>query len=176
MQRQGSKGLVAVYPGPEEARRGLDALEAAGIEGSHIALSGNEVARAAAKGNTTDRDAGVLKGVVSRTVIWGLAGVVGGGLVGLLLGLAFFGFTGTIAAVLSGALAGGSFSAVMGGMSRLDMSEDWELAHERDGKTVLRLYAESDEEVRVAERALRGTEPVRVIDLTEAQQNSRRSA
>lgn len=154
--------VVAVYPSMDRAREGMDALEAAGVEGASISLQGEGAARAAARGDTSERDRRAVGKVGKRAMTFAIAGTVLGAVIGLTLGLGFLGTAGTIAATIAGAVAIGGLGAVWGGLSRLDMSEDWELTHEGNGGAMLRLEARSDHDLRAGLDALRKTDPARI--------------
>ena len=175
MPNEDMRTVVAVYPDLEHARKGVHALEAAGIDGANIHLEGGSADAAQRQGDTGDRDAGVVKGVASRAGRFGLIGALAGGLVGFLAGLPFFGPLGLIASAVGAAGAIGAFSAFVGGMSKLSMSEDWDVAHEGGGgEARLRLETASDEEAAAGMKVLRGTDPVRVVDLTKEEEPARR--
>lgn len=170
------KAIVAVYPDLERAREGVNALEAAGIEAANIHLEGGEAEAAAREGDTGERDARVVKSVSSRAVRFAAIGAVLGAVVGLLLGLTVFDGFGLIGSALAGAASIGGLAAFVGGMSKLSMSEDWELTHETQegGRPHLRLETTSDDELLAGIQVLRGTDPVRVIDLTKRERHTRR--
>ena len=156
------KTVTALYPTMDRAREGMDALEAAGVEGASISVGGRGAARAAVKGDTSERDRRAVGNVGKRAMAFGLAGTALGALIGLGLGLAFLGTAGTMAATIGGAVAMGGLGVVWGGLSRLDMAEDWELTQERNGQAVIRLEARTDDELRTGLEALRKTRPQRL--------------
>src|SRR5688572_23908902 len=111
-----------------EARKALDALEAAGIDAAEISLLGPAAEEAAEHADTRERDAG-MAGRVGKRATGALAGGATGGLAGFLAGLVAFAIPGVgpvigggvWAATIGGAVAGGSVGGVIGGYSAVDM-------------------------------------------------------
>lgn len=98
--------LRAAYPNMERARRAIDSLERAGVDGGSIHLAGSPAAEAATDVDTRAPDAQVTRLVGKRTGIAALAGSLVGGLAGLLLGLALSTDAGLWAATIGGVVVG----------------------------------------------------------------------
>lgn len=94
--RQGfaQHNLTAAFPGMEEARDALDALEAAGVESSKISLLGPRAEEAAEETDTRGRDLEVTKDVGKKVAAGAAAGSAVGGAAGFLAGLAAFAIPG----------------------------------------------------------------------------------
>lgn len=155
--------LRAAYPNMERARRAIDALERAGVDGGHIALAGDTAEEAATDTDTRVPDERVTRRVGKRAIIGALAGAVVGTVVGLLLGVALSG--GALwGAVMGGFLVGGTVGGILGGVSSLDMSEAWELTQHpaRGGPVHVSVHSEDPDELARAEEALLGESPISI--------------
>src|ERR687887_814172 len=164
--------VIAVFPGMEEARKAIDALERGGIESAEISLLGPAAEEAAEHTDTRDRDAGVADRVGTRAVVGAAAGGATGGLAGFLAGLAAFAIpgvgpvvgAGVWAATIGGVVAGGSVGGVIGGYSAVDMNEAYELTYEsvRAGRVLVGVHSEDQGNVDKGEGILRKLDPLSV--------------
>jgi isoaspartyl peptidase/L-asparaginase-like protein (Ntn-hydrolase superfamily) len=164
--------VVAVLPGMPEARKALDALEAAGIDAAEISLLGPAAEEAAEQTDTRERDAGVAGRVGKRATVGAVAGGATGGLAGFLAGLAAFAIpgvgpvigAGVWAATIGGAVAGGSVGGVIGGYSAVDMNEAYELTYEsvRAGRVLVGVHSEDSAHVDRGEQVLRKLDPLSI--------------
>jgi hypothetical protein len=156
--------LRAAFPSMERARRAIDSLERAGVDGGHIHLAGRPAAEAAVDTDTRGPDARVTRLVTKRTARMAVAGSLVGGVGGVLLGFGLSGDAGLWAGAIGGVVAGGAVGGVIGAYSSVDMSPAWELTqHPVDGGLVyVTVQADSPDEVQRAEEALKGEEPVRL--------------
>jgi hypothetical protein len=164
--------VVAVFPGMQQAREAIDALERGGIEAAEVSLLGPAAEEAAEHLDTRDRDAGMAERVGSRATVGAVAGGATGGLAGFLAGLAAFAIpgvgpvlgAGVWAATIGGAVAGGSVGGVIGGYSAVDMNEAYELTYEsvRAGRVVVGVHSEDPAHVQKGEEILRKLDPLGV--------------
>jgi hypothetical protein len=172
--RQGfaQHNLTAAFPGMEEARAALDALERAGIESSRISLLGPRAEEAAEETDTRSRDLDLTKDVGKKVAAGAAAGSAVGGAAGFLAGLAAFAIpgvgpvlgAGVWAATIGGAAAGASVGGVVAGVGSIDVSEAWELTyqHVREGRVVVGVHSDDADEVGKAAEALQKLEPLSV--------------
>jgi hypothetical protein len=170
--RQGfaEHNVTAAFPGMDEARAGLSALERAGIESSKISLLGPRAEEAAEEADTRTRDFEATKDVGKRVAVGAAAGSAVGGAAGFLAGLAAFAIpgvgpvigAGVWAATIGGAVAGGSVGGVVAGVGSIDVSEAWELTYQsvREGRVVVGVHSDDPEEVERAAEALHDLEPL----------------
>jgi hypothetical protein len=157
--------LRAAYPNMERARRAIDALERAGVDGGQIALAGDTAQEAATDTDTRVPDEKVTRRVGKRAVVGALAGAVVGTVVGLLLGAALSGGGGALwAAAMGGFLVGGTVGGILGGVSSLDMSEAWELTQHpaRSGPVHVSVHSDDPDELARAKEALLGESPISI--------------
>jgi hypothetical protein len=164
--------VIAVFPGMDEARQAIDALESGGIESAETSLLGPAAEEAAEQTDTRDRDAGVAGRVGTRAAVGAAAGGATGGLAGFLAGLAAFAIpgvgpvvgAGVWAATIGGAVAGGSIGGVIGGYSAVDMNEAYELTYEsvRAGRVLVGVHSEDESHVDKGEKILRKLDPLSV--------------
>jgi outer membrane lipoprotein SlyB len=153
--------VVVIYSELSRAREAVAHLERAGIEARDISVVPKEAEEVE---DTSLRDARIVGTVSKRVVRIGAIAAVGGGLLGFLLGLAFFSGAGIWMAVVAGAIAGSLFGGFLGGMAGLSMSDDWELTFESlqgSGAAVV-LGTNDPQEVEKAFEALSETSPLRV--------------
>ncbi len=170
--RQGfaAHNVTAAFPGMEAARRAISALEAAGIESSHISLIGPRAEEAAAETDTRQRDLDMAKDIGKKVMAGAAAGTTVGGTIGFLAGLAAFAVpgvgpvlgAGVWAATAAGGVAGGAVGGVVTGVAGIDVSEAWELTFQdvRKGQVVIGVHADDGDEVERAAQALQAEEPV----------------
>lgn len=127
--------VLALFPGMDEARAAVDALERAGVDATQISLRGGAIREAGRETDTTRRDIAATRFVGSRAFVGAAIGALLGGVLGLVLG-AFAFDIGTVAfwtAIVGGVLAGGAIGGMLGGVSSVGISPGWELTHERKG-------------------------------------------
>ena len=170
--RQGfaEHNVTAAFSDMDEARKGLDALEAAGIESSRISLLGPAAEEAATEADTRSRDLEATKDVGKKVAAGAAAGSAVGGAAGFLAGLAAFAIpgvgpvlgAGVWAATIGGAVAGGSVGGVVAGVGSIDVSEAWELTYQsvRAGRVVVGVHSDDQEEVGRGAEALEKLEPL----------------
>jgi hypothetical protein len=172
--RQGfaEHNVTASFPGMDEARDAISALEAAGIESSHISLIGPRAEEAATETDTRQRDLDVTKDIGKKVAAGAAAGTTVGGAVGFLAGLAAFAIpgvgpvlgAGVWAATAAGGVAGGAVGGVLSGVAGIDVSEAWELTFQdvRQGKVVVGVHSDDQSEVGKAEEVLQAQNPLSV--------------
>jgi hypothetical protein len=170
--RQGFAGhnVTAAFPGMEEARAALSALEAAGVESSKISLLGPRAEEAAEEADTRTRDFEATKDVGKKVAAGAAAGSALGGAAGFLAGLAAFAIpgvgpvvgAGVWAATIGGAAAGASVGGVVAGVGSIDVSEAWELTYQsvREGRVVVGVHSDEAEEVDRAAEAFQKLQPL----------------
>jgi hypothetical protein len=170
--RQGfaDNNVTAAFPDMDEARKALDALEAAGIESSKISLLGPRAEEAAEESDTRSRDLEATKDVGKKVAAGAAAGTAVGGAAGFLAGLAAFAIpgvgpvigAGVWAATIGGAVAGGSVGGVVAGVGSIDVSEAWELTYQsvREGRVVVGVHSDDEEEVVRGAEVLGKLEPL----------------
>ncbi len=164
--------VVAVFPGMQEARAAIDALERGAVDAAEISLLGPAAEEAAEHVDTRERDAGVADRVGTGATVGAVAGGATGGLAGFLAGLAAFAIpgagpvlgAGVWAATIGGAVAGGSVGGVIGGYSAVDMNEAYELTFEsvRAGRVLVGVHSEDPDRVGKGEQILRKLHPLGV--------------
>jgi hypothetical protein len=164
--------VVTVFPGMQQAREAIDALERGGIDAAEVSLLGPAAEEAAEHLDTLDRDEGMAERVGSRATVGAVAGGATGGLAGFLAGLAAFAIpgvgpvlgAGVWAATIGGAVAGGSVGGVIGGYSAVDMNEAYELTYEsvRAGRVVVGVHSEDPAHVQKGAEILRKLDPLGV--------------
>jgi outer membrane lipoprotein SlyB len=153
--------VVAIYVEMNQAREAVAHLERAGIEAGDISVVPQEAEHVE---DTSLRDARIVGTISKRVVRFGAIAAIAGGLLGFLLGLAFFSGVGVWMAVVAGAVAGSLFGGFLGGMAGLSMSDDWELTFEslQKGGAAVVLGSNDREEIEKAVEALGQTSPLRL--------------
>jgi outer membrane lipoprotein SlyB len=153
----------AAFPDLERARKAIDALERAGVDGGHISLGGRPARVAARQRDIRKPDARVTRLVSKRTLMGATAGGLVGALAGFLLGLALPGDAALVATTIGGVIAGGAVGGVIGGVSSVDMSEAWELTQHRagDGPVTVAVQSSDSDELARAREALEAEDPSR---------------
>ncbi len=120
--RQGfaAHNLAGSFPGMDEAREAIRAVEAAGIDAGLISL----IAAGAALGGGI----GFLAGLAAFAIP-GVGPVLG---------------TGVWAATAGGAVAGGATGGVVGGVSGVNVGDAWELTYQnvREGRVTVGVHAD----------------------------------
>jgi hypothetical protein len=164
--------VLAVFSGLDEARKAIDALGRAGIDGTEISLLGRAAQEAGSDLETTQRDEAVAQDVGKRAAVGAATGSAVGGVTGFLAGLAAFAIpgvgpvigSGVWAATIGGAVAGGAVGGVAGGISSFDMTEAWELTHEsvKADRVVVGVHSDDPTEVDRAADVLAKRDPIRV--------------
>lgn len=170
-RRPSEDNVVAVYPDLETARAGVVALGRAGVEADKVSLLGRVAEEAATAPDTRVRDLRASGDVAKGAGV----GAAAGSLLGLLAGAAAFTLpgigpvkgAGVWSAAAAGAAAGGAVGGMVGGVASVDLSEDWELSYQpvRDGKALVAVHTDSQEEGDAAAAVLNGTEPEEIARL-----------
>lgn len=157
--------VSAVYPTMQQAKRGVEALEESGVEGSDIELRGQAARAATTTGDTEQRDTAFLRQAGRNAA----RGIVSGGLVGAVFGLVIgvIGFSdrmGALAAlVIGGLVAGAGLGLLVFSLATQKQSQAWEATLEDvDGPVVVGVRTTDADELETAAKALAGTEPERL--------------
>jgi hypothetical protein len=174
-QTLGANNLIATYPDMAAARAAIRALELAGVEAANISVLGRGAAEAdaATAVDTPRSDAGVAGDIAKTGAAGAAAGATAGGLAGFLAGAAAFAIpgigpvigVGIWATTATGALFGGVLGGYIGGMSKINMSEGWDLTYQeelRAGKVLVAVHADDQKELDRAASALRSTSPAAI--------------
>lgn len=179
---RGSHHVEATYPDMRAARHAIARLEEHGIAASDIRLLGDAAAQARHGAESATADRAVGRHAV-RSALLGLAvGAAGGGLVGAAIGLIGFGLggLGLLGSVVAGALGGGYYGLILGGVARIKQSDAWELTYQpvEDGEVTVAVRTQDAEAADVADRTLgqlgplsadrRNEAPSRGLDRTKA--------
>lgn len=161
--------VTACFPDMDTARQAIEALEHAGVPGSHISLLGPQAEEAAAVTDTSQADARIGEEAVRATVGGAAAGAGVGGAVGFMAGAIAFGIPGVgpavgagiWASVLGGAAAGGGVGFTAGAMAKMKQSQAWELTLQEvsDGYVVVGAHTDHADELDDAIEALRRHDP-----------------
>lgn len=161
--------ITACFPDLLNARRAMDSLERAGINGSRISLLGPAAEAAAGKADTKQADEELGEEALWATVGGAATGAGVGGAVGLLAGAASFAIPGVgpavgagiWAATLGGAAAGTGVGFTAGAMANLQQSEAWELTLQEvgEGHVVVGVHTDDPGEYERAVRALQRANP-----------------
>lgn len=164
--RMGPYNAVAKFPDMARARQAMDALQRAGIEAAEVTIEGRAAERAAARTDTSDRDARVAEHVGSRAALGAVIGIAVGAAVGLMAGIVVLDLStaSVVAATISAAVAGGAVGGVLGGVSSADLAEEWELTHDpaARGPVLVVVHSDDPEEIDRAAGVLRDKEPVQI--------------
>ena len=169
-QRSGYPDLVAVLPDAPAARRVIERLSRAGVDGGAIVLLEPAESLLAARHDDRRTDLGSLRALVLRALGVGAAGAV----VGALVGLGVFALAGqrSPAALAAGALGGAAFGAsvgvVLGLLAQPTMVGPWErtFAPRAPGVVVVGVRVEDARTDGRARAALRGVPSLQeVVDL-----------
>src|SRR5687767_9457393 len=107
--------VTATFPGMDEARDAISALEGAGIESGRISLIGPRAEEAAEETDTRQRDLDVTKDIGKKVAAGAAAGTTVGGAVGFLAGLAAFAIPGVGPVLGAGVWAATAAGGVAGG-------------------------------------------------------------
>lgn len=164
--------VTACFPDMAAARDAIEALERAGVPGSHISLLGPAAEEAAGRADTRPADKALGDEAVRATVGGAATGAGVGGAVGFLAGAVSFGIpgvgpavgTGIWAATLGGAAAGTGVGFTAGAMAKLQQSEAWELTLQEvdEGYVVVGVHTDDPDEFADATKALEHSNPRKV--------------
>ncbi len=166
MSRPSDLNVVATFATPEQARDALEGLGRAEFDADKVSLVGRDAEEVASDPDTRLRDLEVTAEVGKQAI----KGITAGGVLGALAGAAAFAIpgigagigTGIFAAMAAGGIGGGAVGGMVGGIASMDLSENWELTFSealRDGKAVVAVHTESDEEARKAAEVLEKEQP-----------------
>jgi len=159
--RVGPSSVEAVFADMRQARAAIDDLEAHGIDAGEITLQGKPVERAVERRDTRRRDARVSRHIGARAGIGLTIGGLAGGIVALIVSSIATGSTVAIVAVtLAGVVGGGAIGLMIGGVSSMDVTPDWELTFESTpGPVVVEVTTDDPSEATVAEDVLSERHP-----------------
>ena len=154
------RSVVATYAQMEKAREAMAALERSGVGSDAISLLGTGPVRAAGEEDTSERDLRVATHVGSRAILGLVIGTAAGGVLALVIAAVVVGGFGSVwvwGAALAGGIGGGAVGLALGGYSTPAVAEDWELTHEREHGTGVRLEVASEDprELETAAKVLR---------------------
>jgi len=166
MKNLAQHNVVATFPDMKSARAGVDALARAGIEAEDISLLGSAVEEARNDADTRLRDMEATGEIAKRAG----TGIVAGGALGALAGVAAFAIpgvgpvvgTGILAAVAGGSVAGASVGGMVGGVAGVSLEEDWDLTfHDsiRAGRVLVAVHTAEKDDVEKAAEVLAGEHP-----------------
>jgi outer membrane lipoprotein SlyB len=170
MGRLRQYNVVATFEGMEAARGAMEDLAKAGIDANDISLLGREVEHAAVTADTRDRDFETTSDVAKKTasgaaVGSAVGGAIGGAVAFLIPGIGPVLGAGIWAAVAGGAIAGGTAGGMVGGISAMPLTEDWELTYHddvRDGRVLLAVHANEQQEIDTAVKVAHKHHPMKV--------------
>ena len=160
--------VVAVYPDAQSAKKGVEKLLNAGVEKRSISL--------VARSNEEEVEKVEIEKVDSDVLLWGSQGALWGGLIGALLGGAFFivpGFgpivgvgpvSAALAGLLGGAMTGGAALGLADALIEWGMGEIEAKRYEglvEKGKVLVIVHG-SDEAVEKARQMLQKTDTEKV--------------
>src|SRR5437764_191294 len=154
--------VVATFPDMGAARRALDALERAGVDGEDISLLGRQADEVAAQQDTRERDAHLVGEVSDKAVKGSALGTVAGAVAGtvafVIPGIGPGIGAGIWAATLGGAVAGGAVGGLAGGVAATNQTEDWELSFDEvaEGKVLVATHCEDEADADRHEEILQG--------------------
>lgn len=161
--------VTACFSGMGQARAGVEALERAGVPGSHISLLGPQAEEASATADTSQRDEHLMEKAMRATLGGAATGTGVGGAVGFLAGAAAFGIPGVgpgvgagiWAATLGGAAAGGGVGFTAGAMAKMKQSQAWALTLQEvsEGYVVVGAHTDDPDELQDAVQALATRDP-----------------
>jgi hypothetical protein len=171
--------IFAEFPDMPSARRAVEALGNAGIEGDNISVTGKAADNAAAPesaeetlAKTREMDAQFGKHMLRLIGYWTVAGVIGGALLGIPLSIGIMAVLGAditlervIAGVFLTALAAGIIAWLFPHTSvGKQAAPPWELtfAESVDGPVKVGVHSDNADEVERAEGTLRKHQPLRV--------------
>jgi hypothetical protein len=168
MTRLAAPKLAARFASMEDARRAIQELENAGIDGDDIELvgAGTEPARRPKSPTMEDRRAG--RYVAPRVAVGTVAGGVVGALVGAAAGFGLWlAFSMSAGVILAGAFAGVLIGSVVGTYIRFErtvgFSQSWSLTFAADvgaGPLWVTVHVSASDSVDRARRVLEGTHPL----------------
>ena len=159
--RTGHSSVEAVFADLREARAAIDALEAKGIDAGEIMLQGKPVERAAEQPDTTQRDASVTRHIGARAGLGLMIGGAAGGVIAVIVTLAIgMSWVAVASATLAGIVGGGAIGLMVGGVSGIDVTPDWELTFDpRPGPVVVEVTTDDPSEAAVADDVLSHRNP-----------------
>jgi hypothetical protein len=122
--------VVAAYRDMPGAKKALDAIEWAGIDGVNASLLGRRATEAAidTMEETEEADERLSRDIIRRVIVGGVIGAI----IGLPIGLiadAIYGELGLWVSVLGGMIMFGIIGALLGGMWSLDANQQAELTY-----------------------------------------------
>lgn len=168
--------VIASFPNMEVARKGIEALQFAGVDAAHISLLGQSAEDAAAAAAeeklTTPRDQPMALRLVARAIVGGALGFGAGLLIGILvtaLGLGFPGLGSSPAIqIASWAMFGVIVGTLVSAYSGISIAEGWELTFEpvpEEGAVLVGVHSDIEKEAGRAEKVLRSHEALKVSRL-----------
>jgi hypothetical protein len=171
--------VIAIYFDRPTAENGVDTLYRAGFEPRQISV----VLPQDVPSTDVAIDSKASKGIAAGTGL----GTLAGGSVGLLAGLGLLMIpglgpilaAGPIVATLGGMVAGGATGALAGSIVGLGISEKAANRYEacvREGRVLVTVHCESEEDARRAEEILRGTGPEEVTAISAKRRVVRRAS
>lgn len=161
----GTGEITATYAAMASARKAIDELQYAGVDGSRIRLLGaaaNAARSADARKSSAERDRPLVWRVFWRGVLWSLVGTPAGALLGLALGLAGLDVINVWFTVLLWALFGHLLGGMWGAYAALSTGDAWEMTfQDAEGMPVVVAVRVEGDAARV-ERILRANTPTAV--------------
>jgi len=160
---------LAVLKDLDAARAAMNALQKAGLEAGKTSLLGPSADAAERDTETTEKDSGVIGDVTKASAVGGVAGGAVGGVTGFLAGLAAFAIpgvgpvigTGVWASSLGGAVLGGGVGSMIGGVSKINAGDAWELTYElKHGRALVGVHSNDQREVQRGAEVLKQEKPL----------------
>jgi len=161
--------VLAVLPTLDAAREAMNALQRAGIESGNTSLLGPSMEAAEHDLETNEKDRGVIGDVTKATTIGGVAGGAIGGVTGFLAGLAAFAIPGVGPAIgtglwvssIGGAVLGSGVGGMLGGVSKINAGDAWELTYElKNGRAIVGVHSDDERLVQRGAEILKDQSPV----------------
>ncbi len=164
-QEYRSYNVTATYPDMQRARRGVEVLEEAGVEGNDIFLQGSAAREAATTGDTEQRDKSFMNRsarTVRQGVLYGaLAALVASIVIGVIV---FRDNTPAIVALAAGGtFVGAGVGLLVSALAQQKQSSAWEVTlDDVAGPVAVGVHTHDLTAFEKATTALAGTEPQRL--------------
>jgi hypothetical protein len=152
--------VLGVFNSMDDARRAIETLGRAGIEGKHITLTGDAPDEAATRAETAEADAALMSRWFRTNLAWGAVGAVIGALLGIPIGALVIsvGLDSDITAenLFISALMGGIFlgiiAALIGVVYPMQAGDTWELTYQKTygDKAIVGVHSADPREVEKA--------------------------
>lgn len=165
MKHLAEHNVVATFADMDKARKAMDALGRAGIEGEDISLLGRAAEEARTDPDTRLRDLDATADIAKRAGV----GAAAGGTLGAIAGAAAFVIPGVgpvigmgLLAAAAGTAAGASVGGMVGGVAGFSLDDSWDLTFQesiREGRVLVAVHAADRSDVDKAAEVFRNTTP-----------------